>query len=102
MNIWRTLVPMLSGPYLEVRYEDIVDDLESTARKALDFLGVPWNAQVLRFDEHARQRMVRTPSHADVAKPIFKTAKGRWRNYQKYFEPYLHRLEPFVKAFGYE
>ncbi|MGA2686371.1 MAG: sulfotransferase [Verrucomicrobiota bacterium] len=102
MNIWRTLAPLIQGRYLEVRYEDMVEDLESVSRKTLEFLGVPWDAKVLKFDEHARQKQVRTPSYADVAKPVFKTAKGRWRNYQKYLEPYLHRLAPFVKAFGYE
>jgi Tfp pilus assembly protein PilF len=102
MNIWRTVAPMLSGRYLEVRYEDIVEDLESVARKTLDYLGIPWDAGVLRFHEHARRKLVRTPTYADVTKPVFKTAKGRWRNYQKYFEPHLHRLEPFIKAFGYE
>jgi hypothetical protein len=85
-----------------VRYEDIVNDLESVSRRTLDFLGVPWDAKVLHFDEHARQKRVHTPSSADVAKPVFKTSIGRWRNYQKYLEPYLHRLAPFVKAFGYE
>src|SRR5215472_11473681 len=28
MNIWRTLAPLLQGHYLEVRYEDVVEDLE--------------------------------------------------------------------------
>jgi hypothetical protein len=37
-----------------------------------------------------------------VTKPVFKGAVGRWRNYQKYFEPLQGKLEPFVKAFGYE
>ena len=102
VGIWQTLAPLLPGHYLELRYEDMVADLESVARKTLDFLGVSWDANVLHFDEHARQKQVRSPTYADVARPVFKTAMGRWRNYQKYLEPYLHRLEPFVKAFGYE
>ena len=92
----------MPGRYLEIRYEDMVEDLESVSRKTLDFLGVPWDAGVLNFDEHARQKPVRTPNYADVTRPVFKTAAGRWRNYQKYLEPYLEKLEPFVKAFGYE
>jgi tetratricopeptide (TPR) repeat protein len=102
MGIWRTLAPLVQGHYLQLRYEDMVADLESVAREALDFLSVPWNDKVLHFDEHARQKQVRSPTYADVAKPVFKTAVGRWRNYQKYLEPFLPKLEPFVKAFGYE
>ncbi|MGB7767343.1 MAG: sulfotransferase [Verrucomicrobiia bacterium] len=102
MGVWRSLAPMIKGHFLEVRYEDMVEDLESVARKTLDFLGVTWDAGVLKFDEHARQKMVRSPTYADVTKPIYKGAVARWRNYQKYLEPHLEKLEPFLKAFGYE
>jgi tetratricopeptide (TPR) repeat protein len=102
MNTWRTMAPRLSNPWLEVRYEDMVEDLEAVARKTLDFLGVPWDASVLGFNEHARQKAVRSPTYADVTQPVYKRAKGRWHNYQKYLEPYLGKLQPFVKMFGYD
>jgi tetratricopeptide (TPR) repeat protein len=102
MGLWRTLAPLMQNPSLEVRYEDMVDNLEPVARRTLDFLGAPWDARVLGFDEHARQKVVRSPTYADVTKPVYKRAVGRWRNYRKYLEPHLARLEPFVKAFGYE
>ncbi len=102
MGIWTTLAPLIKNACLEVRYEDMVNDLESVARRTLDFLGVPWDARVLGFDEHARKKMIHSPTYADVTKPVYKGAVGRWRNYQKYLEPYLEKLEPFVKAFGYE
>jgi hypothetical protein len=102
MNNWQTVKARMANPWLEVRYEDMVEDLESVARKSLDFLGVSWDPKVLGFDEHARKKMVRSPTYADVTQPVYKRAKGRWRNYQKYLEPHLEKLEPFVKAFGYE
>jgi tetratricopeptide (TPR) repeat protein len=102
MGFWRTLAPLIKNPCLEVRYEDMVEDLESVARKTLDFLGVPWDARVLGFDEHARKKPVRSPTYADVTQPVYKRAVNRWRNYQKYLEPHLEKLAPFVKAFGYE
>jgi len=102
MGIWQTLKPLLKNPWLEVRYEDMVADLESVARRTLDFLGVSWNPGVLKFDEHARQKLLRSPTYADVAQPVYKRAQGRWRNYQKYLAPHLDKLAPFVKVFGYE
>ena len=48
------------------------------------------------------EKLVRSPTYADVTQPVYKRAVGRWRNYQKYLEPHLDKLEPFVKAFGYE
>lgn len=101
MNMWLALRSLLDGKALEIRYEDMVQDLESAARKTLDFLGVSWDQRVLGFDEHARQKAVRSPTYSDVTKKVFKTAVGRWRNYQKYLEPHLATLEPLVKALGY-
>ncbi|HXI72578.1 MAG TPA: sulfotransferase [Verrucomicrobiae bacterium] len=102
MGAWQAIAPRMRNPYLEVRYEDMVVDLESVARKTLDFLDVPWDARVLGFDEHARQKTVRSPTYTDVTQPVYKRAMGRWRNYQKYLEPHLEKLEPFVKSLGYE
>lgn len=102
MGGWRKTMPKLPQPVLEVRYEDMVADLEPVARKTLDFLGVAWDPKVLGFDEHARQKAVRSPTYSDVTKKVFKTAVGRWRNYQKYFEPHLAKLDPLLKELGYE
>ena len=102
MKFWRTMQPRLKNPTIEIRYEELVNGLESSARRVLDFLGLDWDERVLHFDEHARNKIVRSPSAADVTRPVFKTAVGRWRNYQKYLEPHLAKLKPFLKAFGYE
>ena len=102
MGMWRTVSSLMRNPYLEVRYEHMVDNLETVARRTLDFIGVPWSKRVLDFDEHARSKVVRSPTYNDVTQPVYKRAVGRWRHYQKYLEPILPRLEPFVKAFGYE
>ncbi len=102
MGLWRAMAPRLPNPYLEVRYEDLVEDLETVSRGVLDFLGVQWDERVLRFNEHARKKLVRSPTHQEVTKPVFKGAVGRWRNYQKYLEPSLEKLAPFARAFGYE
>jgi len=102
MNFWLALKPCLGHAAIEVRYEDIVEDLESNARRVLEFLGCPWDERVLRFDEEARGKVVRSPTFAGVSKPIYKSAVGRWKNYQKYFDPHLAKLEPFLKTFGYK
>jgi hypothetical protein len=102
MSFWKALQPRLKNPSLEIRYEELVEDLESAARRTLDFLGVAWDERVLRFNEHAQTKIIRSPTYAEASKPVFKTAIGRWRNYQKYLEPTLEKLDPFVKNFGYE
>jgi hypothetical protein len=102
MSVWQNVKSSMKNPWLEVRYEDMVEDLESVARRTLDFLGVPWDARVLGFDEHARKKSVLSPTYADVTQPVYKRAVGRWRHYHKYLEPDFKKLEPFAKAFEYD
>lgn len=101
MGVWQTLKTKIPNPWLEIRYEDMVDDLAAVTKRSLAFLGLGWDPNVLGFDEHARKKLVRSPTYADVTRPVYRHARGRWRNYEKYFEPHLQRLEPFVKALGY-
>jgi hypothetical protein len=102
MGLWRTMSERMPNPRMELRYEDLVGDLDAVSRRVLEFLGVSWDERVLRFNEHARGKLVRSPTYAEVAKPVFKTAVGRWRNYQKYLEPWVETLTPFLRDYGYE
>jgi thioredoxin-like negative regulator of GroEL len=102
MGFWLAMLPRMADRWIHVRYEELVKDLPAVARSVLGFLGVPFEDHVLQFYEHARSKRVKSPSHADVQKPIYQTAVGRWRNYQKYLEPYMTGLERFLKAFDYQ
>ncbi|MGH7968300.1 MAG: hypothetical protein ACREIC_06175, partial [Limisphaerales bacterium] len=102
MDFWRAMLPRLGAQALTVRYEQMVDDLPGVARSVLGLLGLAFEENVLKFYEHARGKRVNSPSSAEVRKPLYRTAAGRWRNYQKYLEPYLPGLEPFLKEFKYE
>lgn len=102
MGSWLEVSPMLPNPQLTVRYEDMVEDLETVARKALEFLGVEWDERVLDFHKHAQEKRVRSPTYAEVTRKIFTSSRGRWRNYEKFLDPHMHQLEPFLEAFGYE
>jgi tetratricopeptide (TPR) repeat protein len=101
MGFWRTLLPRMRNSHLEVRYEDVVTNLEGEARRVLGFLEVPWHEGVLRYHEHAKNKPVRSPSYAEVTRPVFKTAIGRWKNYQKYLEPWVAKLGPFLDQYRY-
>lgn len=86
-----------------VRYEDMVDDLEGEMRPLLDFLGLPWDSQVLEHQKTARDRgYIRTPSYAQVTEGIYSRASGRWERYRKHMEPVLPVLAPWAERFGYE
>jgi tetratricopeptide (TPR) repeat protein len=102
MGFWLDILPRMGNQWMYVRYEEMTADLPSVAKSVLGFLGVEFEENVLKFYEHARAKRVISPSRDDVKKPLYRSAVGRWRNYQKYLEPYLPALERFVKAFNYE
>ena len=101
MGISKAIRSRLPGPQMEVRYEDVVENLECVSRRVLEFLGVAWSPAVLHFDDHAKTKHLRCAIDESVAKPIFARSVGRWRHYQKYLEPSLEYLTPFIETFGY-
>jgi hypothetical protein len=101
MGTWRKLRDIIESPWLELCYEDTVAHLEREARRALDFLGLPWEAGVLNYRERLQTKVVGSPTYQAVQQPLYTRAIGRWKNYQKFLEPFLPILEPSVQAFGY-
>ena len=102
LGLWLSLREQLSLNYLEVRYEDMVDDLESQARRVLDLLGADWRPEVLAFHDKARQRIISTPSFADVTQPLHRRSLARWRNYAAPMRRMAGILASFIQAFGYD
>jgi len=101
LGVWRKLREMVSSPWLEVRYEDTVMDLEKSARRAVDFLGLPWESNVLAYRDRLREKAVASPTYEAVGQPLYTRAIGRWKHYEKFLEPCLPILQPSIDAFGY-
>ncbi len=101
MGIWRRLREMICSPWLEIRYENTVAELEQEARRTLEFLKLPWESQVLNYRDRLKEKAVSSPTYEAVSKPIYTSAIGRWKNYQEYLEPCLEVLQPSIEAFGY-
>lgn len=85
----------------EVRYEDLVSDLPGTVRGVLDFLGLPWDEQVLAYREKLAGQRIATPSYGQVAQPLYTRSIGRWRHYASHLEAPFAPLEPWCRALGY-
>ena len=75
----------LGGNYLEIRYEDVVDNTEREARRLIDFCELSWEPACLAFENNAAP--VATASSAQVRRPIYRTAIDRWRKYEAQIEP---------------
>jgi hypothetical protein len=101
MGVWLRLREILPPSWLEVRYEDMVSNIEGEARRALDFLGLAWDPAVLNYRERLKTKPVASPTYEAVSRPLYRSSIGRWQHYAKYFEPCLRRLDRFVEAFRY-
>jgi tetratricopeptide (TPR) repeat protein len=78
---------VLPGRIHRVCYEDVVQDLEGEVRRLLDYCGLPFEEQCLRF--HENRRIVATVSSEQVRRPLYTEGVMQWRN----FEPWLGPLK---------
>lgn len=87
MEHWKR-IPGLN--YLEVRYEELVNDLEAGARSMIEFLGLDWDQACLDFHEAGRQ--IDTFSYDQVRQPVYTRSVNRWRNYEKQIGSLINSL----------
>jgi len=85
--------------YLEVRYEDLVEDQEPNVRRMLDFIGVEFDPKTLDF--HHNQRYARTASYAQVTEKLYDSSVFRYRHYRKYMDEAVEVLKPVLDRYGY-
>jgi hypothetical protein len=84
MQHWDEVLP---GKVLRMQHEDVVEDLEGSVRRLLEFCGLEFEPACLEFWK--TQRNVRTASSEQVRRPIFKEGLDQWRH----FEPWLGPLK---------
>jgi tetratricopeptide (TPR) repeat protein len=84
MRHWDQVLP---GRVLRVYHEDVIDDLEGSVRRLLDFCGLEFEAQCVAF--HETKRSVRTASSEQVRQGIFRGGLDQWTH----FEPWLGPLK---------
>jgi tetratricopeptide (TPR) repeat protein len=102
MAAWLKFRELIEAPWVEIRYEDAVADIEKQARRALDAFALPWDDRVLNYRQRLTEsKRVTSPSYEAVVQPIYTRAIGRWRQYERIMEPALEVLEPFAREFGY-
>ena len=89
MNHWHAVMPK---KILEVRYENVVADLESEVQRLLDHCGLDFEQDCVDF--HKTDRAVRTASAQQVRQPIYKTGVSHWRNFEAWLTPLQEKIGP--------
>lgn len=76
---------------LDLVYEDLVRAPEREIRRLLEFCGLAWQEDCLRFFDN--RRPVHTISAVQVRQPLHSGSIGRWQAFERQLEPWLERLE---------
>jgi tetratricopeptide (TPR) repeat protein len=92
MDHWDAVLP---GRVHRVQYEEMVADTDNQIRALLDYCGLEFEEQCLRFYE--TERAVRTPSSEQVRQPIYKESMEQWRNFEAHLGPLKEALGPEVR-----
>lgn len=82
MAHWQELFP---DRILDIEYEELLEDPETESRRLLHHCALDWAPDVLDFA--GQEHPVATASLWQVRQPLYKTAIGRWKNYQKFLGP---------------
>lgn len=88
MAHWRRALP--AGRFLELDYEDLVDNQEAVSRRLVAHAGLGWDEACLAFERN--QQPTLTASAAQVRQPIYRSSVGLWRKYQRELEPLAARF----------
>ncbi len=94
MHHWDEVLP---GRVLRVHYEDVVEDLEGSVRRILDYCGLELELTCLAF--HETTRSVRTPSSEQVRQPIYREGLEQWRHYEQWLGPLREALGDAVDRY---
>lgn len=98
MSHWRTVLPQA---FIEVDYEELVNNTEKEARKLIDYIGLEWSDACLEF--YDTERVVRTASMGQVRKPVYHSSINRWKKYDKYLTVLRETIKPeILEAYGIE
>ena len=88
MEHWHKVLP---GRILDVAYEDVVNAIEPSTRRLLDFVGAPFEEACLEF--HRNPAATMTASSVQVRQPLYDSSLQQWRNYAAELAPLRKRLE---------
>jgi tetratricopeptide (TPR) repeat protein len=94
MEHWDAVLP---GRVLRVYHEDVVDDLEGSVRRILEYCELPFEPACLEF--HRTERSIRTASSEQVRQPIFREGLDQWRRYEPWLGPLREALGDALERF---
>ena len=91
MQHWRQVMP---GRLYDLRYEDLVGDIESESRKLAEFCGLDWVEDMAHPERHEGQ--VLTLSNTQLRQTVHTRSVGKWEKYADVLAPFIDGLDPEI------
>lgn len=103
MGYWEEQRALAQPRVHELRYEQLVSELEGSVAGMMAFLALPGEDSQLQFHRPTAGAVrINTPSYAAVTRPVNADAIGRWKKYRAYFsDEVLTLLAPWCQRYGY-
>jgi tetratricopeptide (TPR) repeat protein len=101
MTLFESYRTKLDLNLLTVRYEDLIADLDNVAGEVFNFLGIQANKSYRDFHKFNQEKIIATPSRTQVSKPLYKSSRYRWKNYEDQLKPYIPLVQQFISQYGY-
>ena len=79
MNYWKKLFP---DSIYNIKYEQILDKQELKSKEIINFCGLDWESQCLKFYEN--KTPIKTMSTAQARKPLYGTSVNSFEKYSSY------------------
>ena len=79
MKFWNSKI---NKPFLDVDYENLINNNENEIRKIISFCDLNWEENCLTF--HKNRTPIKTMSTAQARKPIYKSSLNSFDKYKKY------------------
>jgi hypothetical protein len=103
MKRWFKYFSMDDPRVCYIKYDILVEEFQCEIARALEFLGVQWNEDVMNFAEKAQQRPANTPSYSNVRKGLELGVQSSWEKYRfLYNSANTKYMDPWVEKFGYQ
>ncbi len=88
MDHWKAVLP--DDAFHTVHYENLVDDIDTQARRIIAHCGLEWDDGCLEF--YKGKRRVRTASVQQVRQPLYASSKAKWKKYEKQLQPLVDTI----------
>jgi len=87
---------------IRLHYEDLVEDFPGKVTGVLHAVGMDWHDAIGAYASRtASTGMVATPSYEQVTQGLYRSAMGRWRQYEQWLAPFRENLGQWLPEFGY-